>query len=150
MEGRGRRAVAGREGEREWLAPPKGPLLVSSRTLRAEPLSVGKARTLVARFGPAVGGEAISAARVAMSELVTNVVRHSPGNEVRVRVTLSRSTLRVEVADDGRESFRPMESTIDAGNGRGLPLVEALSDRCGTEWRPTTLAWFEIDRPIAA
>lgn len=143
-------AVDNRAGEREWLAPPRGSLLVSSRTLRSEPRSVAAARALVARFGPAVGGEAMSAARVAMSELVTNVVRHSPGTEVRVRITLSRSTLRVEVADDGVEGFMTARSAIDAISGRGLQLVEALSDRCGVERRPNTVAWFEIDRQMAS
>jgi hypothetical protein len=58
--------------------------------------------------------------------------------------------LRVEVADDGTDSFRARRAPIDASNGRGLPLVEALSDRSGVERRPNTVAWFEIDRPIAS
>jgi hypothetical protein len=65
-------------------------------------------------------------------------------------MTLSRAMLRVEVADDGVNGFLPGATSLDAINGRGLQLVNALTDRCGVERRPHTVAWFEIDRPLAS
>jgi anti-sigma regulatory factor (Ser/Thr protein kinase) len=122
-----------------------GAALVAIRSFTACPESVGAARALLSRFATRLSPETIQAARCALSELVTNSVKHSGSAWVHVRVAVTRSALRVEVTDDGRQRFYRRKPSTDAPDGRGFDLVEGLTDRWGLERRPKTLAWFEID-----
>jgi hypothetical protein len=98
---------------------------------------------------------------VLVSELVTNVVRHV-GSRARVRLIIDTDCVRVEVADTSREvpAVRPLRR--DVATGRGLRIVEELSDRWGVETMPVfpseragltenpdpyeKAVWFELDR----
>jgi len=91
-----------------------------------------------------------------VSELVTNVVRHTPGarsvaaSDLRVRVYGDR--VRVEVRDDG-PGFKPRSRTPDQdlGSGWGLHLVEELADDWGVEPGVQNCVWFELGRtPLAS
>ncbi|MFN8035458.1 MAG: ATP-binding protein [Acidimicrobiia bacterium] len=68
-------------------------------------------------------------ALLALSELVTNAVVHA-NTEFRVRVTVDAGVVRVDVLDsgDGRPCPQP-GGALDAG-GRGLRIVDRVSD----EW----------------
>lgn len=76
--------------------------------------------------------ELADAAELALTELVANVVRHVPGRRCRMCFLLQPGGVRVEVADDC-----PRLPVLGAGNalmadgGRGLLLVEAVTDRWG-------------------
>ncbi|MGX1541861.1 ATP-binding protein [Streptomyces adustus] len=82
-----------------------------------------------------------------MSELVTNAIRH--GHSHSVRVIAEQPTpdrLRVTAVDKSRrwmpELHRPAP---DASGGRGLLLVDLLSDRWGTDLLPWgKKVWAEI------
>jgi len=82
-----------------------------------------------------------------VSELVTNVVLHArtPGEVV---VALRPPGLRVEVHDgDDRLPVRK-DYGPDAGTGRGMTLLAALSSAWGAE--PTSagkVVWFEVAEP---
>jgi anti-sigma regulatory factor (Ser/Thr protein kinase) len=96
--------------------------------------------------GPAAAAEARSQVRAAIcawdipvdpdaavlltSELVTNAIRHEPGNTVTLAITCSRDQLRVDVYD--MSCFLPVlvDAQADAETGRGLMLVDSLS----TDW----------------
>ena len=131
------------------VAPPH----VAHLHLHGDPTDVARARrflrttTAVWQIRP----EAIDAAALVLSEVVTNAVRYAPG-PIDVTMTHSAGVLRIDVADNAHDlgPRRPPATAeqlrVDAEGGRGLFLVEALSQRWGT----TALAgdgklvWFEI------
>ncbi|MET9803976.1 ATP-binding protein [Streptomyces sp. NPDC006368] len=97
--------------------------------------------------------ELTDAAELAMTELVANVVRHVPGRRCTMLILRRPEGLRVEVTDG---SDRPplterRADALDEG-GRGLLLVEAVTDRWGTvPLAGGKTVWFECDakRPAA-
>lgn len=83
-----------------------------------------------------------------VSELVTNSVRHSGSNDpIRLRAWVRESGLRLEIADGGygfdRSGIGPGP---EAESGRGLLILESLSDRWGVSRDAQTRVWFEIAR----
>jgi anti-sigma regulatory factor (Ser/Thr protein kinase) len=112
--------------------------------LPVDPGSPGRARRLVQSALGTRWGELGPDAAIAVSELVTNAVRHSRSS-VRLHIQQDGRTLRVEVTDDGSgsPSLRPPSST--AGAGRGLLLVDRLVDRWGViRHRHGKTVWFEM------
>jgi len=71
------------------------------------------------------------AALLLTSELVTNAVRHEPGRAVMLVISCSRGRLRVDVHDTARTWPAVADVPADAESGRGLLLVETLSDEWG-------------------
>ena len=71
------------------------------------------------------------AALLLTSELVTNAVRHEPGQAVMLVISCSRGRLRVDVHDTARTLPAVADVPADAESGRGLLLVETLSDEWG-------------------
>ena len=64
------------------------------------------------------------------SELVTNAIRHEPGDTVMLAITCSCDQLRVDVYDTSGSWPVLVDAPADAETGRGLMLVATLS----TEW----------------
>ena len=102
--------------------------------------------------GPAAAGEArrrvrdairswqvpvdLDAALLLTSELVTNAVRHEAGQRAQavvLAIACSRGRLRVDVHDASRSlpTVAEVPADADAETGRGLLLVETLSDEWG-------------------
>jgi len=83
-----------------------------------------------------------------VSELATNSVRHSGSDEpIRLRAWIRESGLRVEVADVGFGFEKTDVSPgSDAESGRGLLILDALTDRWGITRDAQTRVWFEIGR----
>ncbi|MET9516506.1 ATP-binding protein [Streptomyces sp. NPDC002994] len=102
-------------------------------------------RTFLARWDMA---EVTDAAELALTELVANVVRHVPGRHCTLLILRQPGGLRVEVTD---RCPRPAHATGGGGDelaegGRGLLLVEAVTDRWGTVPMPGgKTVWFECD-----
>ncbi|MFE7772542.1 ATP-binding protein [Streptomyces sp. NPDC057445] len=87
-------------------------------------------------------------AELALTELVANVVRHVPGRRCTTLILRRPEGLRVEVADGCARPVRPVRGGEDAlaEGGRGLLLVETVTDRWGTVELPTgKTVWFECD-----
>lgn len=89
------------------------------------------------------------AAELALTELVANVVRHVPGRRCTLLILRRPDGLRVEVADNHPHCPRPVRpecgGDLDEG-GRGLLLVEAVTDRWGVMPMPGgKTMWFECD-----
>jgi len=84
-------------------------------------------------------------ARLLLSEVVTNAVRHGEGETIRVLLDADdRGELRCEVTDEGH-GFVPMardKPSTDEG-GWGLHLVETLARRWGVR-EGSTHVWFEL------
>jgi serine phosphatase RsbU (regulator of sigma subunit)/anti-sigma regulatory factor (Ser/Thr protein kinase) len=87
----------------------------------------------------------VGAAILCTSELTTNALLHA-GTPAQVRVDLNAERLLVSVADTGTRGtvIRAHADTMSS-RGRGLGLIEDLSDSWGTD--PTvrgTTVWFEM------
>lgn len=96
-----------------------------------------------------VPGDRLMEIQLLVTELVTNSVVHAglrPGERIAVSIQRSDTGVRVEVADRG-PGFAPPPPPEDpfATSGRGLALVETLSDRWGVDTDGLTRVWFEID-----
>ena len=90
-------------------------------------------------------------ARLLVSELVTNSVRHaaaSDGAVIMLTVHMSEGMVRVEVADSG-PGFEPEppNPSMYQTSGWGLYLVEQIADRWGVARGSGSQVWFELDRP---
>ncbi|MDP9118066.1 MAG: ATP-binding protein [Actinomycetota bacterium] len=74
----------------------------------------------------------VATTQLIVSELVTNSV-NAGGSNVIVELSLQHSRLRIAVRDDA--PGRPRMRLADAHDerGRGLPIVDTLSARWGTE-----------------
>lgn len=80
-----------------------------------------------------------------VSELVTNSVRHSNGDdrteeEVVVRVAKQGSVVRLEVSDPGP----CFDEDADRGSGLGLRIVERIADRWGIDKEGRCTVWAEV------
>ncbi|HEX6008786.1 MAG TPA: PAS domain S-box protein, partial [Actinomycetota bacterium] len=107
------------------------------------------ARRAIDAIGARLRPSALEGARLLVSELTSNAVRHGPhdvGADLALRIGLREDVLRVEVTDEG-VGFEPPAPTglLDAG-GWGLVLVDRVADRWGVEPGAPTTVWFEIDR----
>ncbi|MFD5779762.1 ATP-binding protein [Streptomyces sp. NPDC126933] len=119
-----------------------------SETLPREPQSAAVARGLVRTALSAWGlEELIEDATLVMTELVSNAAEHSESHSIRVIVARpTERFVRLGVVDRSRAI--PMMRTDSNGDqirGRGLLLVEALTDRWGTDlYRWGKQVWGEI------
>jgi len=84
-----------------------------------------------------------------VSELVANAVEHGVG-QVTLTLWLDEGRLRGEVADAGTGTpASPMPSQAAPDRGRGLMIVDALSERWGAA-ENTSRVWFETAQPGGA
>ncbi|MFD0719263.1 MULTISPECIES: ATP-binding protein [Streptomyces] len=117
-------------------------------TLPSMPVSAGTARRLaqyvVIRFwgfSPQVAEHTV----LLVSELVGNAVRHTGARSFGLRMVRRRGWIRVEVRDPSRglPCLMPVHE-LDT-TGRGLFLVDKLSDRWGADLLPRgKITWFEM------
>jgi anti-sigma regulatory factor (Ser/Thr protein kinase) len=113
----------------------------------AEPTAPGRVRHwLTGQLTTWRVAEAVIAAAVlCTSELTTNALLHA-GTAARVEIDLSPERLLVSVADSGtRGTVTRARTDTLSSRGRGLGLIEELSDAWGTD--PTvrgSTVWFEI------
>jgi anti-sigma regulatory factor (Ser/Thr protein kinase) len=111
--------------------------------------SVGVARRLLRHElttlrHAAVDADLLDAAGLLVSELVTNAVVHAR-TDVTLHVQLRRGVLRIEVTDGSPVVPTPRRTTGLAGTGRGLQLVDRLSNRWGVQKsRGGKTIWFEL------
>ena len=120
-----------------------------SLRLPGGPEAVAAARHALEDFAGDMDGALVSDARLLVSELVTNSVRHGEGArsaEVGFRVAVAAEVMRIEVSDAGA-GFEPSARVAgqDEASGWGLFLVEQLADRWGVERDRLTRVWLEID-----
>lgn len=110
--------------------------------------SVSRARHLLVDLEETVPSEKLDHLRLLVTELVTNAVRHA-GLEahelIDLRVAVQDRSIRVEVRDSGPGFEKaPSEPLPEQVSGRGLYLVELLSDRWGVEQGNPICVWFEL------
>jgi serine/threonine-protein kinase RsbW len=114
------------------------------------------ARDMVAVIAAQWGLEEISyRAKVATSEIVTNAIIYGSDEtsaDVSIVVMRSENMFCVEVHDTSQASPVLGNPQLSEESGRGMIVVEDLTDSCGVEMKPSGKAvWFQIkaDWPAA-
>src|SRR5687768_16419388 len=110
--------------------------VVIERRFPSDPHAAASARRALDLIGLRLGPTASENAKLLVSELVTNAVRHGPqrrGTEVRLRASLRTDAIRLEVTDEGVGFVQPPASGLLAVGGWGLVLVDRVADRWGIE-----------------
>jgi anti-sigma regulatory factor (Ser/Thr protein kinase) len=122
----------------------------SERSFQCKPQAVTAARRWVREALSGEGPEVIDAAELMTSELTSNCVRHAgTGFEVTVR---GGEEIRVEVRDSGGGQPRALSPGPEEPSGRGLMIVEAMSESWGVEHGSDgKTVWFTLTRaPVQA
>jgi anti-sigma regulatory factor (Ser/Thr protein kinase) len=116
-----------------------------------DPRAPAVARRMVDELDGVIAPTAAEQARLLLSEVVTNAVRHGEGEQIRVMLDAADDgELRCEVTDEGH-GFVPKardKPATDVG-GWGLHLVETLAERWGVR-EGSTHVWFELAPSAAA
>jgi anti-sigma regulatory factor (Ser/Thr protein kinase) len=122
---------------------------VSSQVIAPELDAVATARQFVRRTLSAwhIQGESLDVAVLCVSELVTNAIIHTVAG-CEVRLQLHQGVLTLSVRDGGTETRGAHTLTEDplAVHGRGLRLVDLISDRWGSQLDAEGMTvWCELD-----
>jgi anti-sigma regulatory factor (Ser/Thr protein kinase) len=117
--------------------------IVASLRLPPEPASAGVARRFVEQvLGEIVRPAAIEVVVLLTSELVTNAIVHV-GTPLDVLVRDLHGWVQVEVRDAGQQVPVVADGVLAPESGRGLRIVEALSEGWGTDiGRDGKTVWF--------
>jgi anti-sigma regulatory factor (Ser/Thr protein kinase) len=117
-----------------------------SRRLRPDATSVAQARGALEPLESAVDPGTFETLRLLVSELITFGVCHGTTRpaDMELSVLASRERIRVEVMAPGLESPAAPEAATADPPSLGLDLVEALSDRCGSDSNNGTCVWCEL------
>lgn len=122
------------------------PEFVVSEVFPAQLSTPSAARRFVVRSLRTAGVPLDDAVPVVVSELVTNAVLHA-ASTARIQVLVGDGVVRVEVHDADPTLPVPRHPSPETVTGRGLMLVDALTDRWGAEVTDGgKVVWFEIDR----
>ena len=123
--------------------PVDGTLQVlAEREFEPVPASVSSAREFA--VGALTDGSLVDVVRLAVSELATNAVIHAQTPFV-VRIARAGSLVRVEVVDESAQLPVRRDRRPDAPGGRGIGIVEHLSNRWGaTPSESGKTVWFEV------
>lgn len=85
-------------------------------------------------------------ATLAVSELVTNAIKHADGKPVGLRVRHSSFELHIEVTDGTPTPARLRSASVADESGRGLLLVAALAKEWGVS-PDGTMTWCSLEIP---
>jgi two-component sensor histidine kinase len=119
---------------------------IASEMFPAELSTPAAARRFVVEALRAAGVPVADALPVVVSELVTNSVLHA-ASKARIQVMVQARRVRVEVYDSDPTLPVPRNPGPDTVTGRGLMLVDALTDRWGSALTDDgKVVWFELDR----
>jgi anti-sigma regulatory factor (Ser/Thr protein kinase) len=123
--------------------------------LPSQPASVAVARRRITAEMRSIGVEddAIDDAALVITELVTNAIKHGsplPGRWLQVTWDMDTDSVEIAVSDAGGSGTRPRANrpSLSAMGGRGLEIVDTLSDRWGVR-PPGTTVWAILAMPGA-
>ncbi len=109
---------------------------------------VRAARRFVARYLAELGLVADDASLV-VSELAANAALHAT-SDFTVRLEVSGPCVRIEVSDGSSVLPTPKDHGLDAPTGRGLKIVERLSESWGAEPTPQGKTVWAVLDPVDA
>lgn len=115
--------------------------------LAPSPAAPAAARKVVAAtlhgWGLAAG---VADAEQVVSELVTNAIRHAPGQVSYELELVGRSDgVRIYIADGSKTQTRVIGAAPTATGGRGLRIVQTLAARWGSEeYRGGKRVWADV------
>ena len=120
------------------------------RELPPGPLAPSEARRFLHESGCSVHATALlESAVLLVSEMVTNAVRHG-GPPLLVEVDCDEVSLQVRVRDGSTALPQRRVAADDDEGGRGLQLLESLSDDWGVEREADGKSvWFRLRQPAA-
>jgi anti-sigma regulatory factor (Ser/Thr protein kinase) len=108
----------------------------------------GRARFTLEGFAPDLPAGRLDEARILVTELVTNSVRHASGGSVELALRLMPGHLVIEVTDgggDGRPALVAGGGEAAQPHGWGLRIVESLSESWGVRDAPgRRTVWCEL------
>lgn len=117
-------------------------------TLVADPTAPSAARSaLTRRFSGTLTGRGLDDARLLVTELISNSLRHAAmrkGDRVSLRARVTDGLVRVEVGDPGRNGAPRLREPGAQQGGYGLLMVQRLSRRWGVHQDGETVVWFEM------
>jgi anti-sigma regulatory factor (Ser/Thr protein kinase) len=118
------------------------------RTFPAVPRSVHAARRFAVDALDGTAAPALEAVELMVSELATNCIRHERAG-FAVTVVRSGREIRVEVTDSGSGTPTMRSPGPDEPSGRGLQIVDMLSERWGVQPKAPSgkTVWFTLDVP---
>ncbi|HYZ28128.1 MAG TPA: ATP-binding protein [Thermoleophilaceae bacterium] len=118
--------------------------------LASHPESIGQARRH-ARYvlEPYADEDMLERVELVVSELVTNAVRHGPGELITLRLASTpNGGIAGEVVDQGDGVVAIREHGGALAGGLGLPIVDALTSDWGV-YPGSTHVWFRFDAAAA-
>lgn len=125
-----------------------GPTIQLERRLAPTPFAPGDARRCLRELR-GIEEPTLEAARLLVSELVTNAIRHgglTEQDEIHLLIRADQGCVRIEVGQPTGTFEGDGGPAHDGTSGWGLFLVDALSHRWGVDRRGGTRVWFELDR----
>ncbi|MFF7192023.1 ATP-binding protein [Streptomyces sp. NPDC008222] len=115
--------------------------------LPADPAIVAHARALTAAVLSKWGlSEFTFTTQLIVSELVANVILHTPSSGSRLHLTAGNTTLRCAVSDDSRSLPRVEHVRSDEAHGRGLLLVSEIAHAWGIRTTATGKVVWAVQR----
>jgi anti-sigma regulatory factor (Ser/Thr protein kinase) len=124
--------------------------VTSARRFRCQPESVPAARRFVREALHDQSRDILEAAELMATELATNCVQHAR-TSFELTIDHGRGQIRIEVRDTGPGRPVPRSPTPQERTGRGLRIVEAMSDSWGID--PSSrgkTVWFTVPRRACA
>ncbi len=122
-----------------------------SRSFPRDPTSVGAARRFAVQVLGPVSTEVREAVELMVSELATNCIRHT-NTAFDLTVSETRGQIRVEVTDRAGGTPTMRSPGPEEPTGRGLQIVNMLSDCWGVEHVSAhgKTVWFTMPTTVAA
>lgn len=120
--------------------------MTSEFQLDPDPESIAKARRFVRGALDGSDSELVAEVELVVSELVTNSVRHGPGEPITLRIGAEHDGSVVgEVEDQGDAVIEIREQDVATTvGGLGLPIVDQLTSEWGV-YPGSTHVWFRFD-----
>ncbi|MHB8532114.1 MAG: ATP-binding protein [Solirubrobacteraceae bacterium] len=116
---------------------------MSRRRFAGEPTGVTAARRFIREQLAGEDAAIVEAAELMTSELASNCVRHA-GSDFEVAIRC-REPVRIEVRDRGGGRPRVLSPGPDEPSGRGLAIVQAMSESWGVIPAPSgKTVWFAL------
>jgi len=121
----------------------------SARKFPARRESVTEARRFARDVLANQSSEIRDAVELMVSELATNCIRHAH-SDFEIMIETSQHAVRVQARDSGPGQPTPRSPTPSEPSGRGLRIVEAMSDAWGVVASPGgKTVWFDLGRQDA-